>query len=139
MLVPPLDVDMLLEPGCFAALVLLNTKDLTSTRFGCGNAGTPGYNILDPGTVKHHEYHSVVASLGLLPVGTNFRTVTGGGGGSGPPLERDPNLVLADVENEFIDVSVAVPLHDVIVLSGSEWTLDPERNQRLCSKGASLA
>ena len=42
------------------------------------------------------------------------RLITGGGGGYGDPAARDPNLVLADVRNEFISSDVARDTYGVL-------------------------
>ena len=54
-----------------------------------------------------------------IPVGHCVTVMTGGGGGYGNPLERDPQLVVADVVNGFVgrelakrDYGVAVDLSD---------------------------
>jgi N-methylhydantoinase B len=46
---------------------------------------------------------------------------TGGGGGWGDPLERDPELVLWDVVNEYITPETAREVYGVVV--------DPEKRQ----------
>ena len=42
-----------------------------------------------------------------LEVGAVITFATGGGGGFGPPRERDPELVRSDVENRFVSARMA--------------------------------
>lgn len=53
-----------------------------------------------------------VASL-LLYKGDKVSLRSGGGGGWGNPAERDPNLVLNDVLNEYISVEDAEKIYKV--------------------------
>jgi N-methylhydantoinase B len=59
--------------------------------------------ILPDGTA--HEFGKVTALP--LPPGTRVQVRTGGGGGFGPPAERDPAAVLADVREEYVSESRA--------------------------------
>jgi N-methylhydantoinase B len=47
----------------------------------------------------------------------------GGGGGFGPPLERDPQQVLEDVLDEYVSVAAARERYGV-VLTGTLESLD---------------
>ncbi|WP_245554959.1 hydantoinase B/oxoprolinase family protein [Nesterenkonia alba] len=49
------------------------------------------------------------------PAGTTLNNVTGGGGGYGDPLERDPALVREDVIDGFISISNAAKAYGVII------------------------
>jgi N-methylhydantoinase B len=42
-----------------------------------------------------------------------------GGGGWGDPLERDPELVLADVREQLLDPAAAEELYGVVVVDGA--------------------
>jgi N-methylhydantoinase B/oxoprolinase/acetone carboxylase alpha subunit len=58
--------------------------------------------------------------LGGVPfkVGESFVFDSGGGGGWGNPLERDPEAVLEDVLNEIVSVSAARDLYGVVIAEG---------------------
>ena len=50
-----------------------------------------------------------------LERGALVRILTGTGGGWGDPLEREPELVAADVRNEFLTVEQAREIYGVAV------------------------
>jgi N-methylhydantoinase B len=62
---------------------------------------------------------------------------TGGGGGYGSPLERDPEMVLWDAINGYISLHSAREHYGVVIrepigpLGGEEMTLDLEATRRL--------
>jgi N-methylhydantoinase B len=58
---------------------------------------------------------------------------TGGGGGYGSPLERDPQLVLQDVLNGYVSLAAAQAEYGV-VLDGQAMKVDIEATKRLRSK-----
>jgi N-methylhydantoinase B len=62
---------------------------------------------------------------------------TGGGGGWGDPLERDPNLVLQDVINEYISVDDARSIYGVVIDPDTmtiRWEETKELRERLKRK-----
>ena len=61
-----------------------------------------------------------ISSKGTAPVasGTMIRVETCGGGGYGPPWERDPELVLRDVVEEKISVERAREAYGVVIDAG---------------------
>lgn len=69
----------------------------------------------------------------LLPIHENetLSMRTGGGGGYGDPLERDPGAVLLDLQEGKISESVATHIYGVIVDTG-RWAVDVKatRDQR---------
>lgn len=50
-----------------------------------------------------------------LPAGYKVRMLTGGGGGYGPPLERDPELVRLDVLSGVVSVAAAIKDYGVVI------------------------
>ncbi|MFA5123060.1 hydantoinase B/oxoprolinase family protein [Zavarzinia sp.] len=52
--------------------------------------------------------------------GDRFRIVTGGGGGFGPPLERDPARVVEDVREGFVTPGAAAGLYGVVLIAGAD-------------------
>ena len=63
--------------------------------------------------------------------GESFVFESGGGGGWGDPLERDPELVAADVRNEFISRESAEQDYGVVVTD--DFTVDVEGTRRIRS------
>lgn len=122
----------LLEDGCFIALVAENTTDVTAKGVNDGESGRPGFFVVNPGQPSETLYTKRVASLGPFPRGTVLRVTTGGGGGWGPPHERDPQLVLYDVRNGFIDADTAKTDYGVAVVEhNGEWMIDQTQTERL--------
>ncbi len=54
-----------------------------------------------------------------IPAGTIYRQVAGGGGGYGPPHERDPDAVREDVLNEVVSKEMALREYKVVFSEGS--------------------
>ena len=122
----------LLEEGCFLGLLTENTKDVTSKGVNGGGSGRPGFFALNPGTAEEKIYTERIASIGPFPKGTVFRSTTGGGGGWGSPLERDPQLVLADIRNGFIDAAQAQAVCRVVVVErAGELAVDQQQTEQL--------
>ena len=71
-------------------------------------------------------------SKGTAPVGLgeHVRVETCGGGGYGPPWERDPELVLRDVREEKISAARARDAYGVSV-DTDRWTVDLSETERL--------
>lgn len=121
-----------LEDGCYAALVTENTFDVTAKGVNGGGNGKPGHFVFNPGASNETIYTKRVASVGPFPKDTVLRVITGGGGGWGSPLERDPQLVLADIQNELIDAATAKSVYNVIVVEeNGEWIIDHKQTQKL--------
>lgn len=49
------------------------------------------------------------------PIGTTFRLQTGGGGGWGNPLERDPKRMMRDVRDEYVSIEGALRDYGVVI------------------------
>ncbi|WP_247730747.1 hydantoinase B/oxoprolinase family protein [Halovivax limisalsi] len=63
--------------------------------------------------------------------GETLSVRTGGGGGYGDPMERDPEAVLADVRDEYVSREAAREIYGVVVTEGGE--LDREATETLRS------
>ena len=61
--------------------------------------------------------------------------MSGGGGGVGNPVERDPEMVLEDVINEWITPEYARDVYKVVI-DPETMTLDEEGTQLLRSSAA---
>ena len=90
-----------------------------------GEAGTISTMRLTP--VDGDTYDA--PSYGVMDVGPlRLELISGGGGGWGDPLDRDPDRVLRDVCDDVVSVAAA---HDVygVVLDGSNTSVDKQRTE----------
>jgi N-methylhydantoinase B len=111
-----------------ADAIVINYK--TRTRPWSIGAGQPGLNntvIVHPGTDQ--ERH-VGGSRTSFEAGGRMVNLTGGGGGWGDPLERDPALVAYDVEMGLVSVGQAADAYGVVV-DPSTHALDGDATARL--------
>lgn len=66
-----------------------------------------------------------------MEYGDVFIVRTAGGGGYGKPLERDPELVLKDVENGYVTRDQALKEYGVVIVNGK---VDQEETRKLRTK-----
>jgi len=67
-----------------------------------------------------------------LEPGDGFLVEVGGGGGFWPPLERDPERVLADVRSGYVSLEAARSDYGVVILqSGRKFALDRAATEQL--------
>ena len=74
-----------------------------------GHEATPPIVVLNPG--REDERRMLKCSRVKLRRGDVIRTMTGGGGGFGPPAERDPDDVRADVRDRHVSAERARELY----------------------------
>jgi N-methylhydantoinase B len=86
-----------------------------------GHRGTPNYFVIMKQGQEPRKTRKVAAEL--MRKGDLVRLRTGGGGGYGDPLDRDPQKVAWDVKNEYISMEVARNVYGVIFKEG---TLEPD-------------
>jgi N-methylhydantoinase B len=78
-----------------------------------GAAGEDGmYLLREPG---EREFRAARGVHRPVPVGSEVIVRTGGGGGWGDPLERNPNAVRADVREEFVSTQAARERYGVVL------------------------
>lgn len=89
------------------------------------------------GTVNYMEivsdadrYRGARVPLTPLRAGTLVRIVTGGGGGYGPPLEREPERVQDDVLDELIGRDQARAVYGVVIREDMTVDRDATRRER---------
>jgi N-methylhydantoinase B len=85
-----------------------------------GSPGQPSENYLDPEGEKLPLTSKLTRTFRK---GEVFRHVHPGGGGWGDPLDRDPQLVLRDVRNEFLSPAKAAADYGVVIDTRT-WTVD---------------
>jgi N-methylhydantoinase B len=76
-----------------------------------GKDATPPVVVVNPG--REDERRLLKASRVPLRRGDVVRTMTGGGGGVGPPRERDPEQVREDVRNRHVTPEAARDVYGV--------------------------
>jgi N-methylhydantoinase B len=98
-----------------------------------GEPGTPSWNYIDPTPGSDPLPSKVTMDM---KVGHLFRHVTGGGGGYGPPLRRDPQLVADDVRNEKMSRTYAQERYSVVLKPNSFEVDRPGTEQLRAAKRA---
>jgi len=84
--------------------------------------------IIEPGTAQ--EQSLLKANHIPTPSGTRFRAFTGGGGGYGPPWERDPRHVLEDVIDGYVSRTAATATYG-IHFKGLSLEIDLEKTAQI--------
>ena len=100
-----------------------------------GNAGTPSWNLRNTGTADQRPIPVMPMEPVLFEKGETFRHVSGGGGGHGNPLERDPAAVLEDVLEERLSADYAADVYGVVIF-GEPLEID---NQATAARRAEIA
>jgi N-methylhydantoinase B len=83
--------------------------------WGGGAAEAGGYLLRLP---HENEFNAMVGAHIPVPVDAEAIVRTGGGGGWGDPLERDPALVRADVAEELVSLGAAREQYGVVLAAG---------------------
>jgi len=92
-----------------------------------GTPGEPGgYLLRRP---EETEFRLTGGARLPVPIGAEAIVRTGGGGGWGDPLEREPERVRQDVREELISRAAAQELYGVVL--GADLTLDAAATTRL--------
>ena len=97
-----------------------------------GKAGEfGGYLMRLPG---EQDFTPMRGSHVAVPIGSEAIVRTGGGGGWGDPLERDPNAVQHDVAEEFISAEAALRDYGVVLTAGHKLDLEATNQRRASMK-----
>jgi N-methylhydantoinase B len=99
--------------NCRLTLHFDRTKTPQWGLFGGKNGATPKVEVY-PGLPGHTCSYTKVEQL-PLSAGARFTAETGGGGGFGPPFERDPEAVLHDVRCGYVSRAAAEDLYGVVL------------------------
>jgi len=97
-----------------------------------GQPGLPNTVVVHPGTPEERQVGQSTTSFGT---GGRIVNLTGGGGGWGDPLERDPALVAHDVEIGLVSLESAATAYGV-VLDPVTFQVDEEATEQLRSTKA---
>jgi N-methylhydantoinase B len=104
-----------------------------------GESSTVATVILNPDTPEETDI-GLYFSNTLVRKGARVKMMTSGGGGYGPPLERDPAAVLQDVLHGYISPKRAKNTYGVVLKEEKEtslsttYTIDAEATQKLRGK-----
>ena len=97
-----------------------------------GKAGEfGGYLMRLPG---EETFTPMRGSHVAVPIGSEAIVRTGGGGGWGDPLERDPKAVQHDVAEEFISAEAALRDYGVVLTAGHKLDLEATNQRRASMK-----
>jgi N-methylhydantoinase B len=93
-----------------------------------GKAGLANVTVVNPDSSGEKRFAKVAGYS--VKAGTVISHQTAGGGGYGEPLERDPQMVLADVRNGYISLEAARADYGVAV-NPIQWAIDEGETARL--------
>ncbi len=93
--------------------------------------------IINKGTDK--EFNAGMYATGIhLKAGDHIYYTSSGGGGFGSPLERDPQLVLDDVMDEWLTIDAAKEYYGVVIdeidAEACEYRIDEAKTKKLRTK-----
>ena len=98
------------------ASLLVRTDRQTHAPYGLegGEAGGLSSNFIQlDGSATERSMPAMFSTN--IPAGSIYRHVQPGGGGWGPPYDRDPELVALDVRNEKVSAEVALEVYGVAI------------------------
>src|SRR5262245_12617832 len=124
-----------LKPAVMLQTTTENTRDPLGKGVQGGGNGGVAEIVVWPETEKEVRLTERVTFFGPLDPGDRVSVRSPGGGGWGPPLERDPEQVARDVRDELLTVEQAAELYGVVVRP--DWTVDVEatRERRRAQRG----
>jgi len=120
-----------LESGISLTFASESVEDPTAKGLDGGLSGKPNSVIVDYGGTGAKTFYRRQSGIGPLAAGTVHRAVSGGGGGRGRPETRDPEQVLKDVRNGFINVRTARDVYKVAIAEGRPLAVDIEQTRAL--------
>lgn len=124
------------RPGGYSGLPgtdrLRCTKCPPTGLFG-GSTAKPCHTVAWPDTAKEQVFYDRHAHVGPLLTGDTVSVRSGGGGGWGDPLQRDPRLVARDAKNELITVDTALKTYGV-VLDPATFEVDAQATDQVRAK-----
>ncbi len=118
-----------LEPGVMMQTVTENTYDPLGKGLAGGGTGGVGGIVVWPGTEKEVRLAERVTYFGPFDAGDRVSVRSPGGGGWGPPSEREPGRVAEDVRDELLTREEAASLY--LVALREDLTVDKPETERL--------
>ena len=102
---------------------------------GGGEAAGNGIGIRRKGTWEMDLPNAKIFNV-RLNRGDAYMMQSGGGGGFGDPLERDPELVAEDVREGYVSRAVANSVYGVVLTAAGDADVDATKHRR-AGKGPS--
>lgn len=112
----------------FASVMVIGTKYPVPGVNG-GMDGSPNKVVFRLGQPNEQEVDTMVWGFPVSN-GETYLYETGGGGGWGDPLERDPAAVLEDVLDEYVSIEAAGK-HYGVIIDGKSMRIDLEGTEKL--------
>jgi N-methylhydantoinase B len=113
------------ESNIYLQCAIENSKDPLAKGMNGGADGKPSLIVARPGTVQETHLQERLSFFGPLGANDVVSVQSGGGGGWGPPLTRDPEQVARDVRDEFLTVEQAASIYGVALTpANAGWTVD---------------
>jgi N-methylhydantoinase B len=122
----------ILEGGTYMQSAIENTRDPLAKGDGGGTDGAPSVIVVRPGAANEAIVNERASFFGPFEAGDLVSVRSGGGGGWGPPLGRDPEQVARDVRDELLSREEARAVYGVaLVESAGAWVVDRAETGRL--------
>lgn len=80
-----------------------------------GLSGTPSWNVINKGLPSQRILPVCPMESVPMSYGDEFLHIQAGAGGFGDPLDRDPSMVLEDVQNDLVTVPYARDVYGVVI------------------------
>jgi N-methylhydantoinase B len=96
-----------------------------------GKPGSPSWNILNPGP-EERVLPVLLTQPVIMGKGDVYRHIMAGGGGYGPPDERDPEMILREVKEEKTTIEHAREAYGVVIrMDQNEPAIDLTATEQL--------
>jgi N-methylhydantoinase B len=120
------------ESNIYLQCAIENTEDSLARGMNGGTDGKPSVIVVWPGTDRETRLQERLSFFGPLGAGEVVSVQSGGGGGWGRPMARDPEQVARDVRDEFLTVEQAAAIYGVaITQENSSFLVDQAATNRL--------
>jgi N-methylhydantoinase B len=121
-----------LEPGTYMQCAIENTRDMLARGLAGGGDADASRIVVWPGTDRETVLQERTSFFGPLAPGDVVSVRSGGGGGWGSPLERDPDQVARDVRDEVLTEEQARQTYGVVLdRTDGVVEVDPEATANL--------
>ncbi|QIB66112.1 hydantoinase B/oxoprolinase family protein [Kineobactrum salinum] len=115
-----------LEDGVYLLIGTDNSHNTTARGLFGGEDGEPNEFVCWPRTDKEKVLRERVSNYGPFSRNDLISVRSGGGGGWGQRSERDPQRVISDVRNQYLDVWQAEELYGIRVWEeNGSWRSEP--------------